>query len=716
MNALRLVAWPCCALLSSLIYAQGPLAPSSGPGPVMRSLDQIEPGTPIGSVPFIITQPGTYYLTGNLHHGGAGIAIEVAASDVTIDGRGFVLTGTPSSGSLIAVTGTRNKVHIGNVRVGNSGQSGIELVNVRHAAIQNVHVFGSAGAGVRMSSGEIIGLVTEDNGGPGVFASNPVTGIGIVVKKHPNNLYSHRNGGGGVVIEGDMDIELSGVIAGNTGHGIWWQSTAPGDGLRMRLDECDVSSNAGDGLHISESLPVRVDCDFSRASFRGNGNDGLYADLQHPDASLVINHQEGSIVDQGGDGIDLTAGRNGRIRFVDVGFANNHGAGASVEVAATLPGQFVRCDARDNGTDGLHLSGGTWILEDSTIRGNTGDGIDLSAIKQARAGQVTITKRGGSSNDNGGSGLRVVATEKDAPCDIVIKDATFSSNASHGIHVIADYLGSSIALDWRDSVASGNGGSGLHLAPTYNSDGLHLAMEGGRCDKNGVSGLHVSDEHVRSLSIKRVGARQNTGNGIDIFSGACRFSEVSSHQNGLSGIIVRSPVSAPMLYRIGSLSVESCDASGNGQSGLAVVPDSLSAGVFTSSVSVAGGVFSGNGGNGISLDDSTILGGAISSATINHNGDNGISSIANGVVIMENRIMDNQLNGIYVVGNRHYLARNTFIGNTTGISLTGAGSAMQNNVYGGPGQDEFEDLSGSNTSTTLMDVITGTHPFGNVVF
>jgi len=73
-------------------FAQGSLTPPIGaPTPVMKSLDQIEPRTPISSVPFTITKPGSYYFTTNLAVS-SGTGITIATNNVALDLNGFSLT------------------------------------------------------------------------------------------------------------------------------------------------------------------------------------------------------------------------------------------------------------------------------------------------------------------------------------------------------------------------------------------------------------------------------------------------------------------------------------------------------------------------------------------------------------------------------------------------------------------------------------------------
>lgn len=98
---------------SETSHAQGPLTPPSGvPAPVMKTLDQIEPRTPIPPGPavpvagphFTITQPGSYYLTGNVTVA-SGDGIEINSGGVTLDLNGFSILSTAATpfGSAVVI-------------------------------------------------------------------------------------------------------------------------------------------------------------------------------------------------------------------------------------------------------------------------------------------------------------------------------------------------------------------------------------------------------------------------------------------------------------------------------------------------------------------------------------------------------------------------------------------------------------------------------------
>ena len=107
----------------STVFAQGSLTPPGAPAPTMKSLDQVEPRTPISSIPFTIMVPGVYYLTTSLSNSSNGILI--GTNDVTLDLMGFTLTGDGSGG-----------LHTG-IDIGNSATLQRQRVVVRNGTIRN---------------------------------------------------------------------------------------------------------------------------------------------------------------------------------------------------------------------------------------------------------------------------------------------------------------------------------------------------------------------------------------------------------------------------------------------------------------------------------------------------------------------------------------------------------------------------------------------------
>ena len=79
------------------VMGQGSLTPPGAPGGTMKNLAQVEPRTPISSLPYTIKVPGSYYLTGNLASTTNGIFID--ASQVTLDLMGFTLSGDGGHGA-----------------------------------------------------------------------------------------------------------------------------------------------------------------------------------------------------------------------------------------------------------------------------------------------------------------------------------------------------------------------------------------------------------------------------------------------------------------------------------------------------------------------------------------------------------------------------------------------------------------------------------------
>ena len=91
MNLRISASFLAAALWAGSVFAQGTLTPPGVPAPTMRTLTQVEPRTPITNLPYTITQPGAYYLAGNLASTDDGVVI--MTNGVTLDLMGFTIDG-----------------------------------------------------------------------------------------------------------------------------------------------------------------------------------------------------------------------------------------------------------------------------------------------------------------------------------------------------------------------------------------------------------------------------------------------------------------------------------------------------------------------------------------------------------------------------------------------------------------------------------------------
>lgn len=187
-----------------LVHAQGSLTPPGPPTATMLTLSQVEPRTPVSSVPITLTQPGSYYLTSNLVCT-ASNAITIAASGVSLDLSGFTISSTVPDAA-------------------NGGAAVLLDTNLGDITICNGHIRGGVttnGSGVYIGSGFGYGVFS-----PSLLNSNVrVTGVsvsGCLFDGISPGLYStvvesctvSMAGGSGIVA--DSISRSTAIFCGNT--------------------------------------------------------------------------------------------------------------------------------------------------------------------------------------------------------------------------------------------------------------------------------------------------------------------------------------------------------------------------------------------------------------------------------------------------------------------------------------------------------------------
>jgi parallel beta-helix repeat protein len=319
--------------MAPTVYA-GDLDPPAGPiDSTMKPLDEVEPriainaaNTPgdVDSV-FRITQPGSYYLTGNVSGQSAKHGIQIEVVGVTLDLSGYTLIGVPNSLDGINMPGFRENVVIRNGHVRNWDQSGIEA---------------------RIDVGRIERLTAADNGAWGIDNNPSGTFTTHIVSCEALNNGGLVAGSGG--IRGGQTSQITDCLAfSNAGNGITAGNNSVLTGCTSRsngndgisisgfgtVTGCAANSNSGDGIEVtSDCLVVGNTCN-ANGSASGDGA-GIHA-------TSTDNRIEGNLCTDSDRGIDVDSFGNFIARNTCSGNATNWDVAANniiLVIGATAAG------------------------------------------------------------------------------------------------------------------------------------------------------------------------------------------------------------------------------------------------------------------------------------------------------------------------------------------------------------------------------------------
>jgi hypothetical protein len=225
-----IIAAGVCGLLLTApsAFSQGALTPPGAPAPTMLTLNQIEPRTPVdathtgsgGSAEFLISQPGSYYLSTNIVGVSGEHGINISANNVTLDLNGFSLLGVSSAGDGIYIHLGYTNVTVHNGIISGWGNDGIECY-ANNALLEDIIVSTNSYNGVYFGSGGVIrDCLVENNAANGIYVAG--SGSLIFGNNFAGNIVGPNNFASISVYGSNNRIEANHVTGTNTaGYGIF---------------------------------------------------------------------------------------------------------------------------------------------------------------------------------------------------------------------------------------------------------------------------------------------------------------------------------------------------------------------------------------------------------------------------------------------------------------------------------------------------------------
>lgn len=250
-----------------------------------------------------ITQPGSYYLTGNIVGVSGKRGIEVIASGVTIDLNGFEMSGV--AGSLAGIGSTTNglrDISVKNGSVRNWGGAGVDFATnvVNNAIITEVRASGNGAGGIHAGyRANVSQCGSYSNSGFGITVgsdstvhacnavSNTSDGISGTTSCSVTNCTANSSGNAGISFSGSSITNCT--ASANTGNGInnggggtvhaCTANDNDGHGINMgagTVSNCTVRVNTRSGIIVSDSCIVLNNACSANGLLTGDGA-GIFA-------------------------------------------------------------------------------------------------------------------------------------------------------------------------------------------------------------------------------------------------------------------------------------------------------------------------------------------------------------------------------------------------------------------------------------------------------
>jgi hypothetical protein len=331
-------AWALAAVLGLLLIAAaaqvargGPLDPPGPVGPSMKTLDEVEPRTPISSLPYTIAQPGSYYLTQSLTGVAGQNGITITAADVSLDLRGFTLAGVPGALDGIRLSGRGASIANGVIR---DWDDGIDATSGIEARYERLTVRDNAVFGIRADA---YSLITDC-----IAFSNGI-GISSAGNTSISHCVSSLNSQAGFYLAAPS-ITLSDCNAVANFYGVFAQ------GSDAIISRCTFAQNLSDGIYVSGAGVIVEDC-------VARENDGVQINV--PANGTTV--RGCTVQSSPGDGIYMTGTDN----WIHGNTLSGLGQEA-IEVAGAARNR-VDGNAISNSATGIRSGGTQTVIENNTV-------------------------------------------------------------------------------------------------------------------------------------------------------------------------------------------------------------------------------------------------------------------------------------------------------------------------------------------------------------
>jgi parallel beta-helix repeat protein len=308
------------AVAAAAILAVGDLNPPAGAvAETGKRLTEVEPRIAINSTTtpgdadstFRISQPGSYYLTGNVVGLAGRHGIEIAASSVTLDLGGFTVDGTASGsggfdGIRTSSSGFRS-ISIVNGIVSSWDGDGIDISTfpAEQSLVERIHARENIGTGIRVGGSSIVDRCTATlNAANGLnsgasctitnctVSANGETGFLLASSNLVSGCTARLNGGNGFSISFDGTIRDC-VAVSNTLNGMTASYSS--------ILDCTTNLNRLNGIAANTACLVRGNtCSSNGVSTASAGILVLGSDNRLEDNNCTQNNSRG--IDVNGSG------------------------------------------------------------------------------------------------------------------------------------------------------------------------------------------------------------------------------------------------------------------------------------------------------------------------------------------------------------------------------------------------------------------------------